>query len=164
MKKLTLLAVPAFAAAMAMSASSYAASSGSTATVTIKTPISVAEDTPLAFGTVIPTVATNSASVVLDFADGTSGSTNATVTGATSGDFTVSGADSSSFVLSGLGTVQMTGTGTDMPLTLTSSPAAGTLALSSGTLAIAVGGTLTVGANQASGAYTASYDVTVNYN
>ncbi|NQV99179.1 MAG: DUF4402 domain-containing protein [Rhodospirillales bacterium] len=163
MNKLNVLAVSVFAAATLISASAMAASVNSTATVTIKTPIAVAETTALSFGTVIPTVAANSATVVLDFSDSAT-SANATITGATSGDFNVTGAGSSAFTLSGLGTVQMTGTGTDMPLVLSSSPAAGSLALSSGALPIVVGGSLTVGANQLSGAYTASYAVTVNYN
>jgi len=164
MKKLSILAVPAFAAVMAISASSFAATESTTASVTIKTPIAVTETTPMTFGTVIPTNAAATADVVLDFADGAT-STNATITGASSGDFNVTGAGTSSFSLSGLGTVVMSN-GTpadDMQLVLTSSVALGTQALSGGALPIAVGGTLTVGANQPSGAYTANYAVTVNY-
>lgn len=165
MKKLTLLAVPAVAGALLMSGSAIAASENTTATVTIKTPISVTQTTPLTFGLIIPTIAGNTADVLLDHSNSAS-SGNATITGATSGAFNVAGAGTSSFILSGLGTVTMSN-GTpadDMSLVLTSLPVAGTLALVGNNLAIAVGGTLSVGANQTSDDYTANYSVTVNYN
>lgn len=162
MKKCNVFAAPVFAAAMVMSASAIAATANSTATVTIKTPIAITETTALSFGTVIPTAAATPATVVLDHSDSAT-SADATITGATTGDFTVTGADNSAFTISGLGTVSMTGAGTPMSLTLTSNPAAGSTNLSSGSATINVGGSLSVGANQQSGAYSASYAVTVNY-
>ncbi len=167
MKSLTALAVSSFALVSLFSVSANAASGAGTASVIIKTPISIAETTAMNVGTVIPTNAAASATVVLDFANAAS-SSNATITGATSGVFTVSGAGTSSFALSTLGTVTLTdqdgNSGADMIMTLSSSPAAGSLALVSGSLPITIGGSLAVGANQVSSGYQGTYNVTVDYN
>ena len=163
MKKFSLIAVPAFAVAALLSLSVNAASVTSTATVTIKAPITITETTAMSFGTVIPNAVGTAATVVLGTTNNAS-SGDATITGAASGEYAVTGAGTAAYTLSGLTSTTMTGTGAAMALTFTSSPAIGASALVSGAATILVGGSLAVGANQLSGDYTGSYDVTVNYN
>jgi len=170
MKKLIVFAIAIFGfTAISFGQNPSTATANATATVLI--PISIANNTDLAFGTFA-----QSAGTVTIATTGTrtsSGVNLYTISGVTpaAASFTVTGDANSSFsiVLPANGTVSLsgpTGTGTKtMAVTsFQSNPAAGTTALVAGTKAISVGATITVAADQAVGSYTATFPVVVNYN
>lgn len=139
-----------------------AASVQTSITATILTPISISKQADLAFGEVYPD-GTLAGTVTVDFTGGrtfSGGAAAGTASGA-AGSFTVSGETGSTYVLTIPATVNLTGPGTDMTVSLNDN-ASGDLSLGSDTFQI--GGVLNVGANQTSGAYSASFTVTVNYN
>lgn len=163
MTKFKMLAIPAIAAAALFSISANAATVTSTATVTIKKPLTIEEDAAVNFGTVIPNVFTTAAVVTLP-TGGTATSGDAAITGSSAGSYSVAGENSATYAITGLAATSLTGTGTAMPVTFTSVPSStGTLS-GSGTETLLVGAVLNVGASQASGTYTGTYAVTVNYN
>jgi len=168
MKKLAFLfiAIAGFAVTSNAQVSATASS-----TATIITPIAIAKTADLNFGNlaVSPTVA---GTVVITPAGSrsiTGGVTLPAVTGTVSAaSFTVTGLGTSTFSITLPGSaITLTDAGSDtMSLgTFTSSPSS-TGTLLAGSLAVTVGGTLTVAAAQAAGTYTnaAGLKVTVNYN
>jgi hypothetical protein len=166
LKKIILAA----AAVAAFTAPAYAAP-GNTATAT---------DGAATAEVVAPITITHDANAVLNFGKftaGTAGGSVAVTTGGVgtpSGDvvllsdstnsadaFTVAGQSGRTFTITPTGGSVSNGSAT-MAFTVS---AAGTGTLdSSGSAPVAVGGTLTVGGNQAAGVYTGSYSVTVAYN
>ena len=168
MKKLAFLfiAIAGFAVTSNAQVSATASS-----TATIITPIAIAKTADLNFGNlaVSPTVA---GTVVITPAGSrsiTGGVTLPAVTGTVSAaSFTVTGLGTSTFSITLPGSaITLTDAGSHtMSLgTFTSSPSS-TGTLVAGSLAVTVGGTLTVAAAQAAGTYTnaAGLQVTVNYN
>lgn len=133
----------------------------------IVNPISIAKVTDMNFGDVVPSVA--GGSVVLDTAgvptpSGVNlGSGGAARTAAT---FTVSGqaAYTYAITLPGSATISDGATHSMSVGSWTSNPSGTGLLGGGGTQALALGATLTVGANQAPGVYSGSFNVTVTYN
>ena len=140
-----------------------AATVSTTASANILQPISIAKVADLSFGDVYPD-GTLAGTVTVDFAGGRTfggGASIGTAAG-TSGAFNVTGEANKSYSLTIPATVALAGPGTDMNLTLSSNPATSLDATGSDTFQI--GGTLDVGAAQTAGAYSATFDVTANYN
>jgi hypothetical protein len=142
-----------------------AATNQATATATAKiiSAITVTKNTDLNFGTAIASAAGGTV-VVTPLVAATQTCTGVTCTGGgqTSAQFSISGATGTVAVITVPASVSLTGPGVAMTATLNSSAA--TLALL-GTAADAfqVGGSLAVGANQATGSYSGSFTVTVAY-
>ena len=139
-----------------------AASVSTSASANILQPISISKVSDLSFGDVYPD-GTLSGTVVVDFAGARvagGGAALGTTAGA-SGAFTVTGEAGTTYGLTIPATVSLTGPGTAMNLT-TSNNSLGDL--STGSETFQVGGTLDVGVAQTAGAYSATFDVTVNYN
>lgn len=161
------------AGAVALSTSIFsAATTAATVTATgnanVLTPLAFTTVTDMEFGDVAGQ-ATGTATVVL----GTDGiaipGTGATVftTGATdaAGSFTVSGSGSLAYniTLPLDNVVTLTGGGAPMAVNGFVDSAGGSSALVTGSDTFTVGATLTINGSQTAGAYTGSYDVTVNY-
>jgi hypothetical protein len=139
-----------------------------TATATIVTPISISNPVALAFGIILPDAA--GGTVAIDATTGTptyaGGSTTGITTTATNATFDVTGsADQAySIELPADGDVVLSGPGADMAVSGFAADlgTSGTLD-ATGNQSFQVGATLTIGAAQAAGSYTGSYDVTVTY-
>lgn len=162
MKKIILATFVAAFAVPAVAAPGDTDTTQGTATAEIVAPIAITHDSgaSLNFGT----VASGDAGTVVVSQAGAlgGGSTATTLTGSTysADSFTVTGDAGRSFSITTTGGNVTSGTDT-MAFT-TDAPASGTL--TGGTASFSVGGTLTVGANQAAGSYSGSYDATVTYN
>ena len=166
------LALSAFAVAATMTTgAALAASATGTSTATVIVPISIAEDTALAFGKF--TQAAGTVTMAPDGSRSASGgaTTLSTVTPGNPGQMTVTGDANATYAISVSGGT-LTGTGDPMTLsniTVAASTATGSLITTGtigagGTQVLMTGGDLAVAATQASGTYTGSYSVTVEYN
>ena len=156
------LLVTAVATAGAFASYLQAATVSSTASANILQPIGVSKVADISFGEVYSD-GTLAGTVTLDFTGGRTfggGAAAGTATGS-SGEFTVTGEAGSTYALTIPANVALTGPGTDMNVALTNN-SAGDLATGSETFQI--GGDLAVGIAQTAGAYSATFDVTVNYN
>ena len=148
-----------------------AASTTADATATIITPISIAKVNDLRFGTfavggslgtvVIATGGGRSATggVVLPAGSAAGGAASFTVTGEADATYTVTLPAGAATITKGGGVNMTVDTWTSNPGT---GVGAGTLTL--GTETLLVGGTLNAAASQASGVYTGSFSVAVEYN
>ena len=156
------LLVTAVATAGAFASYLQAATVSTTASANILQPIGISKVADLSFGDVYPD-GTLAGTVTVDFAGARAfgGGASAGITAGAAGEFTVSGEAGTTYVLTIPATVALTGTGTDMNLTLSNNSLGD---LTSGTETFQVGGTLDVGVAQTAGAYSATFDVTVNYN
>ena len=132
----------------------------------INNPIVLANTSALDFGTITPSV--GATIVVIDPAGTVNGATTAIGLGGTptAAGFTVSGLSNQTYavVLPTNGTITLAGPGTPMAVDDFLDNATGTISGGGGPDAFGVGATLTVGANQTSGSYSGSFDVTVSYN
>lgn len=159
MKKLSVLG--AVMAAVLLSGQAQAANSVSAgATVEIAAPIAITQDTALAFGNIGPSATAGTVTISLASAKSVTG--GVTDLGGTSaaGAFTVTGASGATYSVTVPASVTLTGAGDDMSASLTND---GGGTLTGGTDTFNVGGTLSVGANQAAGSYSGTYTVSVNY-
>lgn len=132
------------------------------ASAQIQQAISITEDTAMDFGTVA--VDGSGGTVTISAAGAVSGPAGYTFSGApAAGTFTASG-DASTAVTISFTDGSLTGSGDAMTLDNFTHDAGGTPATDgSGDLTFNVGGDLVVNAAQASGAYSGTYTVTVNY-
>lgn len=163
-KMKTLLAV---ASALVVSGASgaMAVDATGTASAVIASAITISETSQMSFGTVAAS-ATQAGSVVLSAAGSASDSNITRLSGATpaAGTFTVNGANSATYAVTlPSSAVTLTSGANTMSVNSFTTNATGTLS-SGGSEVFGVGATLSIGANQASGSYTGSYTVTVNYN
>ena len=171
-----LIAIGFLAGATGALAQSSATATGN-ATATVIRPITLASSVDLAFGNVVPsaaggTLALTAASPAVPTATGITqpGTQTGTVTAAV---FDVGGEGAFTYTITlpaSAATITGPSAATMTVDTFTSSAVAGTLGTLSGTSGNAgtqsfyVGGTLHVGSNQAPGAYTGTFSVTVAYN
>lgn len=156
------LLVTAVATAGAFASYLQAATVSTTASANILQPISVSKTADLSFGEVYPD-GTLAGTVTVDFAGGRTfggGASAGTAPGA-AGSFTVTGEAGSTYALTIPAAVSLTGPGTAMNVTLSNNSLGD---LTTGTETFQVGGALDVGVAQTAGAYSATFDVTVNYN
>ncbi|MDR0291504.1 MAG: DUF4402 domain-containing protein [Elusimicrobium sp.] len=156
MKKLMILL-----AMIVLSVTSQAATQTGQATVVIESVgITITAGTTMNFGTIISSTAADnmvlSTGGVVTGALGTGGSPAA-------GTFSITAADNTPLTISASNTT-LTGPGAAMAVsTYTFNPTSGTSTNASGTMALNVGATLAVGANQTAGTYTGTYTLTVSY-
>ena len=149
-------------AALAMNASAaHAASASGTATAKILRQITLAKTSDLQYATIISGAAASTVGV--STAGAVSCGANLTCTGTTTAaNFNVQGTNGAVVLVGGDSSVTLNGSlGGTMASTLTYSSATVTLGSTGGSFQ--VGGTLSVGANQASGDYTGTFNVTANY-
>ncbi len=143
------------------SGSALAASATGTANATVLAAIAITAGNTLEFGSFIPTAA---GTVIVAAADGARTISGGVVLSGGSpraGTFSVTGNGTQTFAITYPGSVNLTNGGNTMALQV-AGPATGTLV--AGAVTINVGGTLTVAMNQAAGAYTGTYSMTVEYN
>lgn len=140
----------------------YAASVQTTITATILTPISISKQFDLSFGEVYPD-GTLAGTVTVDFSGGRTfaGGAAAGASPGAAGAFTVTGETGAFYTLTIPATVNLTGPGSDMTVSLSNNA---TGSLISGSDTFNIGGVLNVGANQGAGSYNTTFDVIVNYN
>jgi hypothetical protein len=168
----TLLSAGVIAGTVASAGAAFAGTQNSASTTAsagarIITPISITKTTDLNFGDVV--AGSSAGSVVLTTAaarSSTGGTTLGNGTGVAAAAFTVAGQASSTYAITlPASTVSITSGANSMTVDNFTSNPAGTGTLSTGgSQALAVGGTLNVGASQATGSYTGTFTVTVNYN
>ena len=158
MKKVTVLGA-VMAAALYAGQAQAANSVSAGATVEIAAPIAVTQDTALAFGNIGPSASAGTVTISLAGAQSVTGGVTALGGTVAAGEFTVTGASGATYSVTIDGSVTLSGPGT-MTATLTND---GGGSLTGGTDTFNVGGTLSVGANQAAGSYTGTYSVAVNY-
>jgi hypothetical protein len=160
-----LLAIPTVALAQQNTATASATPAGAT----IVAAITISHTAHLDFGQIVPGVG---AGTVLQTPAASptrtaTGCTLGNTTGMSPGTFAVGGEPNATYAISlpGDGDVTLTGAGDPMSITDWSSSPSGTGVLSGGgAQTLYVGGTLHVGAAQAAGVYTGTFDVTVTYN
>ena len=140
-----------------------------TASANIITPISIAKDLNMSFGNIAVNPTSPGGTVTLPAASSstrsfTGGITLTAVTGLVqAAKFTVTGEGTSAYTVTIPGTISIASGTNTMSIVPVSNPN-GSGALVGGTQDIYVGGTLTVGATQAVGIYSGTFNVTVNYN
>ncbi|HZU52275.1 MAG TPA: DUF4402 domain-containing protein [Holophagaceae bacterium] len=133
--------------------------------IRIIAPIALSNNQDLDMGTVIPGPTVGS--VTLNPGTGAQGLAGGVVYASPTGQpaqFAVTGAPSHNFNISFGGTpITLTGPGGTMSLALLASPSGTSTFSAGGAATLNVGGTLSVGANQAEGDYTGTFTVTVAY-
>ena len=147
-------------ASLGLAGSALAAQATGDAKATVLTPIAIEKGQELNFGVFsAPTAGT-----VVISSGGARSQTGGVVlvgTGGQQGTFTVTGTGTQTFGITYPGSVNLSNGSETMALLVTGASSG---ALTGGTATINVGGTLTVGANQAAGEYTGTYTMTVEYN
>jgi hypothetical protein len=161
------------AAAIALISGSAFAQSTATVNTTVNTtiirPITLTQNTPLAFGTVVKPASGNG-NVSIDKVTGartSDGGVTVVGTGFSRATYSVGGEGGQAFTITVPGTMTMAGNG-NITVALTST-ASGSTTLSSslsqaGVLDFAIGGTFPVSNGTNSGVYTGTFPVTVTYN
>ncbi|GAB4363270.1 MAG: hypothetical protein Kow00114_19240 [Kiloniellaceae bacterium] len=146
----------------AMASSAFATDQTGNASAQIQQAISITEDTAMDFGTIA--VDGSSGTVTISAAGAVSGPAGYTFSGSpAAGTFTASG-DASTAVTISFTAGSLTGPGAAMTLNNFTHDAGGTPTTDgTGDLTFNVGADLGVNALQASGAYSGTYTVTVNY-
>jgi hypothetical protein len=144
------------------------ATASSPATARIVTPIAITNDVPLHFGNV--EASANIGTVVMSPSESnartrTGGATLPAIAGSpTAAKFTVTGEDALTYAITLPASTTLSSGGNNMTVnTFTSTPSATGL-LTEGTQVVYVGATLNVGASQAAGSYSGTFNVTVAYN
>ena len=120
--------------------------------------LTLTEDVQLDFGNIIPPIPGDT--VTLDRVADTLTCPASTCSGHARGEWTVTGSDAVITISAQSPIVLGDGFGNNMSATI-DAPATATIA--GGTVTFNTGGVLTVGANQADGTYSGTYDVTVDY-
>lgn len=130
------------------------------ASVEIAAPVSITQDTALAFGAIGPSLVAGTVTVALGGAQSVTGGVSALGGTVAAGAFSVTGASGATYGVTVPASVSLTGPGAPMLATLTHD---GGGTLTGGTDSFNVGGTLAVGVSQTAGSYTGTYTVSVNY-
>ena len=150
-------------AAMTLSAGAYAASTTGTASATVIVPMTISAGTALNFGTFAANSTGGTVVITTGGARSATGSVAlSSTTPGVAGSFNVTGNAASTLAITGPGVFNVTSGANTMAVSLSGLATTGTL--SGGTATILVPGTLTVGANQASGSYSGTYTMAVEYN
>ncbi len=161
------LVYAALAASMVcMPIAAHAASATANSTVTILAPVTITKTADLVFGTV--SAGTTAGTVVMSTAGARSVTGGAVLSSTATGNaaaFNLTGNANSTYAITLPTSTTLAGPGTSMTLnTFTSNPSTTGTFNGSGSATLAVGGTLSIGANQTAGSYTGSFSVTVDYN
>ncbi|WP_224984178.1 DUF4402 domain-containing protein [Geomonas agri] len=171
MKTLSKVVVMAGCTALAWAAGtgiSQAATTTAGTYATVVLPVTITKVTDLNFGRFMS--GGTGGSVVVDTAGAQSVTGGVTTTAAlggtaTAATFTISGEPTSTYAVTFPAQTPLTGPGTSMIIGTFTMDSSGTLnTFGAAPETLSVGATLTVGASQASGAYSGTVDVAVNYN
>lgn len=173
-KQHSLLRAALAVALAAMAMSSQAVEGTATATGTVITPISITKSADLNFGNFAPGTG-GTITVSTSGAPTSTGIVRSTTVTPTAAKFDVSGDNNATYAITYTGTSATLSDGATGTMDLaihsdltagnaTSNTASSGTLSAAGTQSIYVGGTLTVGATQASGTYTGSVKVQVEYN
>lgn len=163
----------------AVSSQVYAASASTSASANIVAPLTITENTALDFGTLVPDTVAQTVTVTAAGAISATGAI-ALVSGHSAGNFTVQGTSGESYIITDPGAVVINSGANNMTVNAwrfttadcteaTAAACGGGVTVIPGvapalsTDTMTVGATLNVGANQAAGAYTATFNMTVNY-
>ena len=153
---------------LAFSAATFAqVAVATTATATIVTPIAISKTSNLAFGSIaVGTISGGTAIVGFNGTRSFTGTCSGPAGGVTSAAFTVTGTNGASFTITLPASVTLSNGAVTMTLdTWDNELGVGpSYTLTGGSVPFRLGGTLHVAAAQATGAYTASFDVEVGYN
>ncbi len=169
MKKLIAFSIVLFAFTAGVLAQPGTASASTTATAVIVGPLSIVKNTDMDFGTIVASATAGTVTLATSGVRTPSAEVSILPAAAlgVAASFNVAGEPTRGFsiTLPADGAVQLTGPGTNMAVNGFNHNAGANPALNgSGQATFAVGATLSVGANQASGTYTsAAFNVTVNY-
>ena len=151
-------------AVLMAAATTMHAQTSATATANILTALGVTNDTDLDFGDIVPDAASSEVTIAatdLGARTLTSGSAVLVTTNeGNSAQFTLSGEDQAVDLALVSSPITLTGTGSDMSADLVLSETS--VGSASGDV-FYVGGTLTVGAAQAAGSYSGTFEVTASY-
>jgi Mat/Ecp fimbriae major subunit len=151
----------AFAAAAMVSTGANAATQTATAEVDILAPVTLSQTAGLDFGIVAAGAASGTVTLPTGSNTRTCSVGLACVGTASRGVFSVTAVDTYVVNITVDASTVLTGAGTDMNLTL--NPGITSIVANGAAQTFYVGGTLTVGAAQAAGTYTGTYDVSANY-
>jgi spore coat protein U-like protein len=151
---------------MAATAAQAQATATTGASVTIADPIAITKTADLSFGTVVPSAAAGTVVVSTSGTRSVTGGVSALGGTITAAAYSVTGYGNSTYSIALPTSVSLTGpTGaTAMSASSFAHSADASPALSGGSDSFTVGATLSVGANQAAGTYSGTFDVTVAYN
>ena len=142
----------------------YAATQTGTATATIRAAITVTAGQTMQFGTIGATATQGKIALSVAGARSLSTGTNPLYTTSQQGTFTITAEPSTALTISAANTTLSDGASHTMALdTYTFNPTSGSSTDGTGNMTLNVGATLTVAANQVSGAYTGTYTLTVVY-
>ena len=149
---------------MGLGATAANATVGSgTATANIVSAITITEDVPLNFGTIVP--AASAGTVAIASGGGFTCNAPLTCSGTNAAGALHANGTANQAVSIATGATATLNSGANSMGVASIAPSATTGTLSAaGQINFTVGGTLTVGASQAAGVYTGNYSVTVNYN
>jgi len=156
------VAVASMFASAAQAQASATASTG--ASVTIAAPIAITKTADLSFGTVVPSATAGTVAVSTAGTRSVGGGVSELGGTVAAAAYSVTGYTNSAYTITLPSSVSLTGPGTAMTAGTFVHSAGVSPALSGGTGSFTVGATLNVGANQAAGSYTGTFDVTVAYN
>lgn len=148
------------------SSNALAASASANATATVMQSIAITKNADLAFGAFSPSTG---GTVVMGTNNSRSGTGAVVLSSSDAGNraqFTVTGTSGATYAITlpSNGTVTIASGGNTMAVNSFTSNPSGTGTLTGGTEVVYVGGTLTVGNAQASGSYTGTFNVSVEYN
>lgn len=167
MKKIFFVSVLLFA--FALGAYSQSATTSASASAVIIAPLTITRVADLHFGTIMRSAAAGTVSVAAT--DGTRSSTGGVTLSALApaharAQFSVEGESGRTYgiTLPTTDIIITNATSDEMEVNTFVSDPSGTGTITAGTSTLYVGATLQVDANQPSGAYTGTFDVTVNYN
>ncbi|MBV8503757.1 MAG: DUF4402 domain-containing protein [Paucibacter sp.] len=177
MKPTSLRHYAVLSALLLAAASAQAASTTATATATVLTPMTITKNTDLSFGNIVG----GNGTVTIDTSGARSlaGNTAPAVSGGTAlsaAKFTVGGTASQGYAITVTPPANLSSGGNNMAFTAfwealdtatptpVSSGTPATFTPAGATSYILLGGTITVGANQAAGTYTGTITVNVDYN
>ncbi|MDX9862163.1 MAG: DUF4402 domain-containing protein [Rhodospirillales bacterium] len=157
-------ALGSMAATAAQAQTSASATTG--ASVTIAAPIAVTKTADLSFGMVVPSATAGTVVVSAAGVRSVSGGVSEFGGTVTAAAYSVTGYASNAYAIALPTTATLTGPGSTTMTAGTFTHSAGSSPAldSSGNGTFSVGATLSVGANQAAGAYSGTFDVSVNYN
>ncbi len=133
-------------------------------TITLLAPISISSSGDMDFGTMIPTA--NPGTVIVTTAGGRTCSPDVDCLGGTpaAASFDVTGATGQAYFITLPASATLTSGGDSMNVDTFNHDAGGSPTLAGGSDTFNVGATLNVGATQAAGTYSGTFDVTANYN
>lgn len=148
----------------AFTGAAHAASVTASASATVATPIAISETSSMNFGTVVASATAGTAVLSTAGAVTTTGGVTTLASTPSAAAFSVTGQSGQTFSVSLPTSATLSSGANNMTIDTFNHSLGTTPTLTGGTATFSVGATLNVSANQAAGAYSGTYAVTVNYN